>query len=279
MNHNISAAVRGRFDQVFSRYAWEAGDLCQFFHCQRRVLFRRVQASTDCRCAEVNFQQQFSSTFDVFHFFFQQDAESAEFLTKGHRHCVLQLSTAHFQDVLEFDSFTLKTFTQLVNGIDQFNQRRVNRDAETGWVGVVSGLTFVNVVVRIQVLVFTFLVTHQFQTDIGQHFVGVHVYGSTCAALVDVYRELIHAFSVVQDFITCGNDGIRYTFRNGLQLFVCHSCGFFNHYHTANKFRNIADFVVADVEVFNRSQSVNPIVGISWNFPGTQQIFFDTNVV
>ncbi len=72
------------------------------------------------------------------------------------------------------------------------------------------------------------------------------------------------------------NDGIRYTFRNGLQLFVCHSCGFFNHYHTANKFRNITDFVVADIEVFNRSQSVNTIVGISWNFPGTQQIFFDT---
>jgi len=24
---------------------------------------------------------------------------------------------------------------------------------------------------------------------------------------------------------------------------------------------------------------VNTIVGIRWNFPGTQQIFFDTNVV
>ncbi len=58
VNHNISAAVRGRFDQVFSRYAWEASDFSQFFHCQRRVLFRRVQTSTDCCCAKVNFQQQ-----------------------------------------------------------------------------------------------------------------------------------------------------------------------------------------------------------------------------
>ena len=51
----------------------------------------RVQTSTDCCCAKVNFQQQFSGTLDVFHFFFQQDAESAEFLTEGHRYCVLQL--------------------------------------------------------------------------------------------------------------------------------------------------------------------------------------------
>src|SRR5699024_10893471 len=103
--------------------------------------------------------------------------------------------------------------------------------------------------------------------------------GSTCAALIDGYRELIHAFPVVEDFITCGTAGTRYTFGNGLELFDCHSCGFFNHYDTANKFRNITDMAVADIEVFNRSQTVNTIVGSSWNFPDTQQIFFDTNVV
>ena len=134
-------------------------------------------------------------------------------------------------------------------------------------------------VVRVQVLIFTFLVTHQLQPDIGQHFVGIHVDGGACTALVNVYRELVHAFAVIQDFITCSNDGVRYTFRDGLQLFVCQSSGLLNHYHAAHKFRDVTDFVVADVEVFNRSQSVNTIVGFGWNFPGTQQIFFDTNVV
>ena len=134
-------------------------------------------------------------------------------------------------------------------------------------------------VVRVQVLIFTFLMTHQLQPDIGQHFVGVHVDGSTCTALVNVYRELVHAFAVIQDFITCGNDGVGHTFRDGLQLFVGQGRCLFYHYHTAYKFRDIADFVIANVEVFNRSQSVNTIVGIRWNFPGTQQIFFDTNVV
>ena len=82
--------------------------------------------------------------------------KAREFLTEGHRYCVLQLGTTHFQDVPEFDSFTFKAFTQLVNRIYQLNQGRVNCDTETGRVGVVSGLTFVNMVVRVQVLIFTF---------------------------------------------------------------------------------------------------------------------------
>ncbi len=200
-------------------------------------------------------------------------------MTKRHRYGVLQLGTTHFQDVLEFNRFTFETFTQLVDGIDQFDDRGVNRYTEACRIGVVSGLTFIHVVVRVQVLIFTFLMTHQFQPDVGQHFVGIHVDGSARAALIDIYRELVHALTVVKDFITCGNDGVRHTLRNGLQLFVGQRRRFFYHNHATHKFRDVADFVIANVEVFNRSQSVNTIVGFSWNFPGTQQIFFDTNVV
>lgn len=113
-----------------------------------------------------------------------------------------------------------EAFTQLVKGINQFDDGCVNSDTEAGRISVVGRLTFVHVVVRIQVLIFTFLVTHQFQTDIGQHFVGVHVDGGTRTTTVNIYRELIHAFSVIQNFITCCDDGICHTLRNGLQLFV-----------------------------------------------------------
>ncbi|SAJ31298.1 Uncharacterised protein [Enterobacter cloacae] len=202
-----------------------------------------------------------------------------EFLSEGHWHRVLQLGTAHFQDVLELYGFTLEAIAQLINRVDQFDDRGIHRDAEAGWVGVVGGLTFVNVIVRVQVLVFTFLMTHQLQADVCQHFIGVHVDGGARAALIDVDRELIHAFAVVQHLIARGDNRICSAFRNGLQLFVRQSRGFFYHHHATHKFRDVADFAVADVEVFNRSQSVNTIVGIRWNFPGTQQIFFDTNVV
>lgn len=96
----------------------------------------------------------------------------------------------------------LKAFTQLVQCINQFDDGCVYSDTEASWVCIVGRLTFVNVVVRVQVLIFTFLVTHQFQTDIGQNFVGVHVDGGTRTTTVNVYRELIHTFSVIQDFIT-----------------------------------------------------------------------------
>ncbi|MOA30355.1 hypothetical protein D3C78_1514390 [compost metagenome] len=141
-------------------------------------------------------------------FFFQQHAERMEFLAQCHRHRVLQLGTTHFQDGFELFGLVVKAFAQLVDGVDQLLVGSVNRNAETGRVGVVGGLAFVKVVVRVQVLVFAFLMTHQFQTDIRQHFVGVHVQRSTCTALEHVYRELIHAFAFIQHFITGLDDDI-----------------------------------------------------------------------
>lgn len=71
---------------------------------------------------------------------------------------------------------------------------------------------------------------------------------------IDVNRELIHAFTVVQHLIARGDNRICSALGNGLQLFVCQSRGFFYHHHATHKFRDAADFAVADVEVFNRSR-------------------------
>ena len=134
-------------------------------------------------------------------------------------------------------------------------------------------------VVRVEILIFAFLVAHQLKADVRQYFVGVHVNGSARAALEHIDRELVHAFAVIQDLIAGGDNGIGDAFGDSLQLFVSLRSGLLHHHHSADKFRDIADFVVADVEVFNRSQSMDAVVSVSWNFPGTQQVFFDTNVV
>ena len=134
-------------------------------------------------------------------------------------------------------------------------------------------------IVWVQILVFTFLVTHQLEADVRQDFVGVHVYGSAGPALEDIDRELVHAFAVIQDFVTGGDNRICRAFGNGLQLLVRQRRGFLHHYHAAHEFWYVADFAVANVEVFNRSQSMNAVVSVRGNFPGAQQIFFDTNVV
>ena len=41
-----------------------------------------------------------------------------ELLAEGHRHRVLQLGAAHFEDVLELHGFRLEAFAQLFNRID-----------------------------------------------------------------------------------------------------------------------------------------------------------------
>ncbi len=40
----------------------------------------------------------------------------------------------------------------------------------------------------------------------------------------------------------------------------------FYHNHAADKFWDIVNSAVADIKVFNRTQSMNTIIGISWNF-------------
>ena len=279
MYHDVGAAVGGGFNQVFCRHNRQVRDFSQLLYRQLLIAIRGVQTRTDGGGAQVHFQQQLGGAQQVFGLFVQQYVKRVEFLAERHRHRVLQLGTTHFQDVLELNRFTLEAITQLVDRVHQFHYRGIHRDTEAGRVGVVGGLAFVNVVVRVQVLVFTFLVTHQLQANVCQYFVSVHVDGGARAALIDVNRELVHAFAVVQHFIAGRDNRICRAFRNGLQLFVGQCCGFLHHHHATDKLRDVADFAVADVEVFNRSQSVDTVVGIRWNFPGTQQVFFDTNVV
>ncbi|MNV80499.1 hypothetical protein D3C71_1741080 [compost metagenome] len=121
-------------------------------------------------------------------------------------------------------------------------------------------------IVRVQVLVFTLLVAHQLQADVCQYFVGVHVQRGASTALEHIHRELVHAFAFIQYFITCLDDDVGNFTWDGLQLFVCHGGGFFYHHHAAYKLRNVADFTVADIEVFNRTQSMNTVVGFCWDF-------------
>ncbi len=82
----------------------------------------------DCRCAKLpgSSAQQYARCFSTP--FFQQDAERTEFLTKRHRYGVPQLGTTHFTGCP--NRFTFETFTQLVDGIDQFDNRGVNRYTE-----------------------------------------------------------------------------------------------------------------------------------------------------
>jgi hypothetical protein len=75
-----------------------------------------------------------------------------EFLAQGHYHCFLQLGAVpHLQDNFKLFRLAVKTFAQLVNSIDHLVVGCINRDAETGriGIGIVVRLTFIEVIVLV----------------------------------------------------------------------------------------------------------------------------------
>ena len=82
------------------------------------IAVRGVEASTNGGGAEVHLQQQLRSAQNAFGLFIKQHIEGMELLAEGHRHRVLQLGAAHFENVLELHGFRLEAFAQLFNRID-----------------------------------------------------------------------------------------------------------------------------------------------------------------
>jgi hypothetical protein len=87
--------------------------------------------------------------------FTQGDGEGVELLTQGHRHGVLQLGTAHFQDMFEFLGFDIEggdeCFQSVQGGVGAVDHGH----AETGGVGIVGGLALVDVIVGVDDVVAT----------------------------------------------------------------------------------------------------------------------------
>ncbi len=137
----------------------------------------------DCCCAKVNFPaavQRYVLDISLL----QQDAEGGGIPDRVViRYCsVPQPGTTHFRMSPNSTRFL---YVQKPSRIDRASTsliRKSNCDTETGRVGAVSGLTFAPIWSFVQVLIFTFCDPSVPDRYHFQHFVGVHVYGSTCAA-------------------------------------------------------------------------------------------------
>ena len=148
----------------------------QAVHGQHLVARVGVDAGTDGGATQVHFSQQlWRQGFQAGQVFTQCRGEGAELLTQGHRHGVLQLGTAHFQDVAELDAFGRERLDQAVEAGQQCVVTQQQAQTDGRRVGVVGRLRHVDVVVRVQVLVFALLMAHGLQRDVGDDFVGIHV--------------------------------------------------------------------------------------------------------
>ncbi len=134
-------------------------------------------------------------------------------------------------------------------------------------------------IVGVDDVVAAFLQTHQFEGDVGQDFVGVHVDGGTRTTLINIDRELVEAFAGVQHQVTGFHDLVCNFRTDGTQLAVCHGGRFLGQHHAAYEFRNVRNLLRADLEVLDGAQGMYAVVHVVGNFFGAQQVFFNADVL
>ena len=83
--------------------------------------------------------------------------------------------------------------------------------------------------------------TEQFQSEVSDDLVGVHVETGASSTLEDIDWKLIHAASLFQDFITCGDDDVCNIAGQRVDALVGNGRGLLHHHHATNEFGHIVD--------------------------------------
>ncbi|MNE31953.1 hypothetical protein D3C80_1255460 [compost metagenome] len=249
-------------------------DYCQTLNGQVLVTRVGVDAGADRGAAQVNFRQHFRcQSLQACEVFTQGSGERTEFLTQGHRNGVLQLGTTHLQDVVEFFTLGRERLNQAVEAGEQSVVTEQQTQTDRCRVGVVGRLRHVHVVVRVQVLILAFLVTHGLQCDVGDDFVGIHVGRSASTALNHVHHELFVEVAADQTCTSFADGGVL-GFAQVTQLTVGVGSGLFNHGQTDNQFRVVRNRNARKAEVVHRSQGLDTVIRLSRYFEGAKQVIF-----
>ena len=132
----------------------------------------------------------------------------AEFLAERHRHGVLVFRAPHLEHIGEFGGLSFEAGLEFAQRGDGVAQGEHDAELDRGRIGVVGGLRAIDVVVRVEILVFAFAVAEQFERAVGDDLVGVHVRRGARAALDHVHGKLFVQLAG-DDFVARGRDGVR----------------------------------------------------------------------
>ena len=108
------------------------------------------------------------------------------------------MGAPHFQHVREFIAFAVEGIHEVQHDLAVVFHAVNQCHAECSWIGVVGGLRAVDVVVRADDVVRAFRMPHDFERDVRQHFVHIHIGRCARATLNHVCRELIDVLSFDQ---------------------------------------------------------------------------------
>ena len=205
---HVCACVRGRFHEVRSFLELVARELGETDGAQFRKARNGVEAGSDGGPAHIDFRQEDGVALEVCNLFLKVVGEGVEFLAGGHGDCVLELGAPHLDYVLELLALGAEGVDELLERSLELPVHPYEGVAEGGRVGIVRRLGAVDMVIGGAELVLALFVSHQFEGAVCDNLVGVHVDGSTGAALHHIYRELVvelagYYFLAGSDYCVC----------------------------------------------------------------------------
>jgi hypothetical protein len=119
-------------------------------------------------------------------------------------------------------------------------------------------------------------VAEDFQRPVGDHFIGVHVGRGAGAALDDVDNELLMPLAV-DDFLAGGDDGAGALGVEQAELQVGLGGGLLDLGQGANQVRVDGNRNTGDVEIFQRAQRMDAVIGRTGDFAVAEQIVFEAS--
>ena len=128
----------------------------------------------------------------------------------------------------------------------------VHADVYGSRVSVVGRLRAIHMVVWRAILVFAALVTHDFESAIGNYLIGIHVGGGAGAALNHVYREVIVMFAI-ENLAACLHYGLSLAFGKKSEFGISDSSAHLGDSEAIDKIGVFIEVKLADAEVLNTS--------------------------
>ena len=143
----VCAGVGSCFNKVGGLFEGVAGEFGHLLGAELGKAGNCIEAGADGGAAHVDFLEENGVPFEVCNLFFQIVCKGVEFLAGGHRHGVLKLGAAHFEDVLEFFTLCTQGGDEVLQGLLYLLVHAEEGVAECRRVCVVGGLCAVHVVV------------------------------------------------------------------------------------------------------------------------------------
>ena len=201
-----------------------------------------------------------------------------EFLAQRHGDSVLQLGAPKLEYILKFFGLVVHGLHQIT---DRLNQGVVGKDngKSTGRrVHIVGGLTHVDVVVGMQVVVLSFDMSHNLEATVGNHLVHVHVGTGAGSSLNKIDRKLIMKITV-HDFFAGLHNRVGLGLVEVAELVIRQGTGLFDHGKRANELGEVRNRNAGYIKVLDGTHRLNAVVAIVGDLLIAEQIMLHPKAI